>query len=348
VARISVRVFRYAAVLLATIGLGALYLMATHREIPIVEIGSIEPTMNFAYVRVEGNVTEEARVNREGGHIRSVRFVVDDGTGEIPVTAFRAKGQELVDADLLPSVGDHVLVTGSLSVSAERVGLWLQSPRQLVIERAQVVKVLLGEISDSDLGSTVMVEGRITSVVPPRQDTRRPWVIVLQDASGKQEVSFWQDVYDVLGNKVQFAPGSHVRATVAVGSFRGKVQLRLAAAEDIAFIDAPAATGRKEKTPVTALGDVTPGQEGRYVKVEGKVVSVTPPGDEHAPYVVLLRDDTGELPVVYWESIAKGMLINAPVEGATWQAIGRVNVYSNRVQVKVNRAKSVKRITGPR
>jgi DNA/RNA endonuclease YhcR with UshA esterase domain len=42
------------------------------------------------------------------------------------------------------------------------------------------------------------------------------------------------------------------------------------------------------------------------------------------------------------------MLINAPVEGATWQAIGRVNVYSNRVQVKVNRAKSVKRITAPR
>ena len=75
-----------------------------------------------------------------------------------PVTAFRTKGQDLVDLDLVPQVGDMVEVTGSLSVSAERMGLWLQAPAQLVIERGTVVEMALGDITPDHVGNAVEQE----------------------------------------------------------------------------------------------------------------------------------------------------------------------------------------------
>jgi len=233
---LSVRSFRWAAVVLSTAGLVLLYLMATHREIPVVRIGDVEPTMNFAYVRVVGKVIEEPRINREGEIVRSVRFTVSDGTGEIPVMAFRAKGEALVAQDHLPQVGDHVDVTGSLSVSAERMGLWLQAPEQLRIEPGQVLEVALGDITEEMIGSRVDVRGRITEVRPPRQGSRRPWSVTIEDESGRQDLSFWRDVYEDIEEKVKLAPGAHIQARVVVGSFRDKIQLRLSRASELQFV----------------------------------------------------------------------------------------------------------------
>jgi len=47
--RISLRALRVAAVFLATIGFGMLWLMAIHREIPLVKISAIQPTQPAFY-----------------------------------------------------------------------------------------------------------------------------------------------------------------------------------------------------------------------------------------------------------------------------------------------------------
>ena len=79
--RMSLVAIRWAAVLLATIGLFLLYLMAKHREIPVVMLGDVQPTMNFGQIRVVGQVASDARTFRNGG----MGFNVSDGTGTIMV-----------------------------------------------------------------------------------------------------------------------------------------------------------------------------------------------------------------------------------------------------------------------
>ena len=69
--RMSLVAIRWAAVLLATIGLFLLYMMAKHREIPVVMLGNIKPTMNFGQIRVIGQVDSDAR--RAGSRSRSMQ-----------------------------------------------------------------------------------------------------------------------------------------------------------------------------------------------------------------------------------------------------------------------------------
>jgi len=336
-ARLTVRAFRYAAVLLSTVGLGLLYLMSLNREIPLIEIGGIKPTMNFAYVRVAGKVTDEARVNREGGTLRSVRFVIDDGTGEIPVTAFRAKGEELLKLDLLPRVGDKVDVTGSLSVSAESSAIWLQAPEQMILTRMEIPTVRLADVTEELLGSTVLVEGQIAEVIAPRRGSRRPWTLVLKDETGKRNISFWQDAYEELEAKVHLAPGTRLRAQVAVSSFRDELQLRLSSANDVTLLSSESSPG-KPAEDVIPLSGISPQMEGKSVHLRGQVVGAWEPTEERAPFRIVLGEGDAEIPVVFWSSVASHLADPTPEPGSLLDVRGQVHVYSNQVQVKVQRA----------
>lgn len=250
-ARLSVRVFRIGAVLLATVGLGLLYQMAVHREIPLVEIGAISPTMNFAYVRVAGVVAGESRVSRENDRVRSVRFLVEDGSGEIPVVAYGAKGQQLADRDCVPHAGDHVEVVGSLNVAADRVALWLQSPDQLTLVRQEVPAVAIASLTAETVGTSAAIAGTITAVAAPAAGTKRPWRVRVQDASGTGDLIFWADTQAQLANPDRLRAGVAVRARVTVGSYRDQIQLRVEDARDLDLLDpAPAGT-----PPATPAGD---------------------------------------------------------------------------------------------
>ncbi len=118
----ALRRLRLAAFLLAFLGLGGLYLMVTHRELPVVSVDSITPMMNFAYVRVVGRVVREPRVlTREDGRVDYCSFLIDDGTGALRVQAHRRAAQRLAEENRLPGEGMLVDVAGSLSVAAEDV-----------------------------------------------------------------------------------------------------------------------------------------------------------------------------------------------------------------------------------
>ena len=108
--------FRDVALVLGTLGLGLLYLTAIHREAPTVKIGEIRPSMNFSAVRVVGKVSTDARVFKEGDRVQTLRFTVDDGTGEVVIQAYKAQAQAVVDRYGLPREGDSVDVSGRLGV----------------------------------------------------------------------------------------------------------------------------------------------------------------------------------------------------------------------------------------
>ena len=129
-----VRRLRYAAVALSVLGLASLFLMAAHRDLPVLQVDSITPTMNFAYVRLIGTVTRDPYVIQRNGDLDYMSFLLDDGTGRIRVQAHRETASALRDAQLVPAKGDVVDVAGSLSVAAEGARkLRIQSPQQMKI-----------------------------------------------------------------------------------------------------------------------------------------------------------------------------------------------------------------------
>ena len=111
--RMSLVAIRYAAVLLATIGLVLLWAMAKFHDTPVVKIGDITPTMNFAQIRVDGTADSDVRTFRNG----SMGFNISDGTGSLMVFISQKQGVELRRLGKLPHAGDAVRLNGTVSLS---------------------------------------------------------------------------------------------------------------------------------------------------------------------------------------------------------------------------------------
>ena len=129
--RSGLRILRIISILLATAGLGALLFMAARREVPRLAVQDIAPTMNFAYVRVVGVVTQTPSTGWRKDRPAYVSFVVDDGTGRINVLAYGRTAQAVTAQNRLPKKGDRVEVCGSLNVAAADTRLHIQAPEHL-------------------------------------------------------------------------------------------------------------------------------------------------------------------------------------------------------------------------
>ena len=349
--RLSIRVCRYAALLLATCGLGLLYLMATHQEIPMVRIGDVKPTMNFAYVRVVGTVSGDARVFKEGDRIRSLRFMVDDGSGELMVSAFQAQARKLAEDDRVPRIGDRVEVVGSLSVTAdEDVVMRLQVADQLVLTRAEMPMTPLGEIAAASAGKSIMIEGTIGTITAPRAGSKAPWAVEVKDSTGTRRMTLWRSVYDELPDKTLLAPGALIRARTSVKSYRNEIQLSLDRGADLQFpatraagamVAGPGAPKTEAKT--VSVGEVTPDLAGQMVQVTGQVSAMKEPAPgSKAPCSLTLKDGDKQIEVVYWETVAAHLKDNKPVVGAKMTVRGVVGTYKEKLQIKVGHADDLK------
>ncbi|MFO7870548.1 MAG: hypothetical protein R6V03_03850 [Kiritimatiellia bacterium] len=130
------RLLRRLSLAAAAAGVLFLYLMAVNRELPLIKVSDITPTMNFAYVRVRGKVIRKPYVGRDepGSSPSYVSFSLNDGTGVLRAVAYRQAASKLHEAGLIPAEGERVEVSGSLSVSAEagRTKLYLRSPGSLI------------------------------------------------------------------------------------------------------------------------------------------------------------------------------------------------------------------------
>lgn len=347
--RLSVMAFRYAALLLATVGLGLLYLMARTQQIPLIRVADIKPTMNFAYVRIAGVVSGDARMFKEGGKIRSMRFMVDDGSGEISVTAYRTQAQALSDAGKLPRLGDKVEVAGSLSITADGDPVMrLQVAEQLVVNAAEMEVTALADIDAGMVGTSILVEGTIVNVAAPGPGSKAPWTVTVRDATGERQITFWKDIHEEIRDKLLLSEGTKIRARVSIKTYRDKVQLSLGRGADLEFPDARsasnltagpgAASGRGEEV---AIADITPEMKGRAVRVKGRVSAINPPALPKAPHEMILEDGGSTITVVYWDTVVKHLNENKPVVGSQMAIEGTVDVYKEKLQLKVNHSRQI-------
>ncbi len=335
--------FRYVALGVGAVGLGLLYLSALHREIPAVRIGEIKPAMNFATVRVSGEVSRDARLFREGEHIRALRFSVSDGTGEIHVQAQRAAAQALVTRFGLPREGDRVEAVGSLDVSeGNEVVMRLQVPEQFVLQRAEIKPVALKEIDRRLLGKNIVVEGTIEKVLAPKSGSRAPWTMGIGDSGGRQEITFWQDIYDEIQNKELLAPGASVRARVEVRSYKDRLQLTLGQGLDIEFLAASAP--QAEPAREMDIGSVKPSMAGRVVTVRGELGE---PRSIRGGVIYPLSDGSGSILLVLWDKTVFGPVRDSLSAGRHVVVSGKVKKYKGDLEVVPDNVEAIRLATPP-
>ncbi len=356
--RMSLVATRWAAVLLATIGLFLLYLMAKHREIPVVQLGDVKPTMNFGQIRIVGQAVSDARPFRSG---TGMSFNVSDGTGRIIVFVSRKQMDELTEKNLVPKAGDQVDFAGSLNVSDEETSIRLLSADDFQLVRAPAAALRVADVDNKQAGKTVVLAGQVTDLAVPPADSKRPYTLKLKDDSGEVSIKFWQPDYDRIQGK-DVLNGAYVRARVAVGTYEDKLDLKLTSGGDLEILDGPppvldtrspaqkaAETFRKEAAPAPRdlsrgrsvlassipVGAVTAAQAGQTIRVRGRVESVSAPREgTKQPFAVILKDGAASLRATYWSNVNEVIAVK-PTPGALFEIEGVVETYRGEPQLKV-------------
>ena len=159
--RLSLRFLKYASIVLAVVGLVYLYWIAKNIQAPLVKIAAVRKTMNFALVRVKGNVEGMPYYNSD---TRSFSFKLDDGTGKIWVSCYSNVAKELFEKGLIPLPGYRVEVEGPLSVKKDSLALTLNYWQKLkIISRPKIVyKGFPRRWSDLKVGKGIKLSGQIT------------------------------------------------------------------------------------------------------------------------------------------------------------------------------------------
>ena len=328
---LRVRVLQMASLALAFVGLILLYFYSVNRDIPLVRIDSVTPTMNFAYVRIAGEVTRDAYVFKSGGMV----FNLHDGSGEIAVMGGRAQAEALGNAGRLPRRGDRVEVSGSLSVSADQeVKLRMQSAEQLVLQRKRAPSaapglslVRLADITAAQEGEQILVTGLLKEIDVPGPGSKAPYVLTLEQGGAELEVVFWDTVFQGLEQKLPI-PGKTISALGRVDIYKDKIQLKVWEAADLREVT-------ETKPPVsdgaiTPISEITAEQKGTLSTVVG---TLGEPRSIPGGVIYPITDDSGEMVVLFWDKKVSGEERDALESGVRLRVTAPLVVYKGTLEL---------------
>ena len=332
--RLSLRAVKWAALILATVGLALLWITAVRLPLPHISIGQASATMNFAYVEIAGQVVRSPTYNPDS---RSLSFTVADDTGEMRVWAFRDVVESLRAAGQIPGLGDQVTIAGTLRVREEDVSLTLNVPEHLRLLRAAAEDRTIGSITPADALRRVRLRGQVWDVREPYAGLT---LITLRDATGTVDVAVDAGLRYLTGDFRPPEIGRSLEVTAAVSLYRNTPQLVPSSVQDIVSL--------AETVPVAEkrlIGSLSAADEGRLVTVQGTVREAEA---FSAGYRLLLEDDTGSVTVLLWQDLYRALSDSSSLQtDAPLEVTGEVAVYRNTLEVVPIRPRDVVLLTGP-
>ncbi len=332
--RVSLRAVKWGALLLATVGLALLWVAAARAPLPHISIQQAAATMNFAYVEIAGQVIRSPTYNPDS---RSLSFIVDDGTGQMRVWAFRDVVDELRAAGRIPGLGDRVTVAGTLRVREEDVSLTLNVPEHLEIGRATAEERAIGSITTADALRRVRVRGQVWDVREPYSGLT---LITLRDATGAVDVAVDASLRYLTGDLRPPEVGQSLEVTAAVSLYRNNPQLVPSSVGDIVPLAETVPVA--ERRPISSLSAA---DKGRLVTVQGTVRQAEP---FSAGYQMTLDDGTGSVTVLLWNDLYRALPDPSSLRAdAQLEVTGEVAIYRNTLEIIPVRPRDVILLTGP-
>ena len=164
--RMALRAIKIAAVTVTAVGLLFLWLLARHAEPPTVSIDQVGATMNLAYVRLMGQVTQGPSYDPDSPYLA---FWLTDDTGEIYVAAYRGEAQDLISTRRVPALGDQVSVAGTLRLQEDFTALTINAADQLEITRPEPLNLTIAEIDPYSEFERVRLRAKCATPVCPTQ-----------------------------------------------------------------------------------------------------------------------------------------------------------------------------------
>jgi len=319
--RTSIRAVKIIAVILASVGLAALWFAATRAEVPLIQIGQAGATMNMAYVRLKGRCVRAPSYDPAGEYLS---FSIEDETGEIRVSAYRAETRQIIEENRTPALGDWVEVAGTLRVREDFLSLTVNVPEQLNVTRAEPVERAIGSLGPEDEYLRVRVRGEVVSTFEPYDGLT---IITVRDETGSIPVAVSEDLVDLDGSPPSLlAKGQPVEVVAAVSLYGNTPQLVPASVADIVPLDRPVLVAAEKQ-----IGELTGDDAGQMVIVRGIITEVDP---FSAGIKFTLEDTTGQVTVLLWQDVYDELRAESrPEVGAEVQVEGEVSQYRGELEI---------------
>lgn len=176
-----------------------------------VRIREINPLLNFWTVRVEGELLSDARVLKSG----SLFYVIDDGTGRLAVFDPEVSQRGQLKA------GRSASVVGTLQVGAGNNRRLQAREVNVLADESDPGGRGLSRLHFGMIGDFVSVTGKVVRCWAPKEGSRAPHKIIIEDRSAELDVVHWlSDAPDIL-------IGDTVHVSGRVSEYRNKLQLKV-------------------------------------------------------------------------------------------------------------------------
>lgn len=278
------RLLKLLTLLLAIAGTAALVLASQATARPLTLIASISPSMNFAYVRIEGMVVDYPSLAPEQDYLT---FRVRDASGEMRISAYRSTVRALLDAGRLPMPGDHVTLEGTLRVRDNEPSLVLNVADALTVQTDDARMIDLAALDALPLGARATVAGQARRVRAAGESLR---IITLRQGDTEADVLIPLSLRAVFGPPPEISVGDWLTVTGGVGEYRGRRQVLPATAD--AFTITPSDFEvTAQRLDIRPIGAFNRDLIGHWVATEGRLTNIR----EIARGALLeIEDDAGD------------------------------------------------------
>lgn len=347
--RLSIRLIKVAALFMAFTGLFFLYYASISRELPVIKIAEVKPSMNFAYVTVKGVATSDASINTWGGLFFTVNDSADgkDIRSNVSIRAYNDMTNHLKERNLLPAAGDRVEISGSLKVSEGGISLIIQSPDQVKVFPKESREMLLDDITEANLNEKVRIHVSVLSIT--ETPGKAPNEIRVSDNSGNASLTVWKTTCDELVKLPGFATGAMLKADVVVDSYRGKLQLWIKNSRNVTVMmssQSPltVSTEKTFKEPFIPeniqkyqASEINSSLIGKTISVSGKINEIQESSGK-APSRLVFEDSTGTMELFCWGAVFE-KLKNLPgfTLGTLFTATVKAGEYKDKLQLFIDK-----------
>ncbi|EEB73572.1 DNA-binding protein [Thermococcus sp. AM4] len=217
--KIDVSKLKYVSLVIAVLGVALILIAAQGAQAPMAKISDVYGNylMNYAVVRVEGNVVSVPYVSETGGKL-SVTFSVNDGTGSIDIRVYSPLAEKLIEEGKVPFPGDRIEAEIQLRVRETYTYGMLQylDGLKFISKAYSSNPPKVTTLTEKMANEYVYTEGLVTSL----NNVSSGILMEVDTGSGKVTVLI-PKVLLVVGKAPEVALGDQVKAAGVVYLYKG-------------------------------------------------------------------------------------------------------------------------------